>query len=269
MVNISQIDYFVLDRPEILNFIFHPRIEWENSNNKNNLEIKITDLQIPVEDNIFIGARFHHANPKSPTIIFFHGNGEIVADYDDIAPFYTKNAINFVPVDYRGYGRSTGTPTVTSMIRDCHIIFDFITKWLNKNNYSGPCIIMGRSLGSASALELAANYQDKINGLILESSFAYLIPLLKKIGVNIDRLNLNEKTGIKNVDKIKNFTKPTLILHAEFDQVIPFSEGEILFNACPSDNKKLVKISGANHNTIFPVGIDTYIKAVKNLVKQR
>lgn len=55
---------------------------------------------------------------NAPTLLFFHGNGEIVEDYDDIAQIYLKLGINFLPVDYRGYGRSTGSPTVTAMMRD-------------------------------------------------------------------------------------------------------------------------------------------------------
>ena len=51
------------------------------------------------------------ADPAAPSILFFHGNGEIVADYDDLGPLYNRMGINFLAADYRGYGRSTGRPT--------------------------------------------------------------------------------------------------------------------------------------------------------------
>ena len=63
-----------------------------------------------------IGGRFYAAGATAPTLLFFHGNGEIVADYEDLGPLYARQGLNFFPVDYRGYGRSTGTPTVTAMI---------------------------------------------------------------------------------------------------------------------------------------------------------
>ena len=77
-----------------------------------------------------VGGRFHMAEKSAPNILFFHGNGEMVADYDEMGPLYNRIGINFLPVDYRGYGRSTGQPTITAMMRDCHVIFDFAKKWL-------------------------------------------------------------------------------------------------------------------------------------------
>jgi hypothetical protein len=51
---------------------------------------------------------------EGPTLLFFHGNGEIVADYEDLGPLYASKGSVF-PMDYREHGRSTGTPTVTTM----------------------------------------------------------------------------------------------------------------------------------------------------------
>ena len=69
------------------------------------------DLLIPVEEDIRVGARFHIRDNTCPNILFFHGNGEIVSDYDDLGPMYNQLEINFLPVDYRGYGRSNGEPS--------------------------------------------------------------------------------------------------------------------------------------------------------------
>ncbi|MBW1813679.1 MAG: alpha/beta hydrolase, partial [Deltaproteobacteria bacterium] len=139
MKDISTIDYSALDQPEILMFLFHPRQEVGLYGNNSSAE----DFLIPVENDVEIGARFHMSKKSFHNVLFFHGNGEIVADYDDLGPVYNKMRLNFLPVDYRGYGRSTGSPTVTAMMRDCHLIFDYVTNWLDTNGYSGPLIIMG------------------------------------------------------------------------------------------------------------------------------
>ncbi|TFG92328.1 MAG: alpha/beta fold hydrolase, partial [Syntrophobacterales bacterium] len=152
MADIAKIDYRALDKPEIINFLFYPRRE-DGPSGSGGTDC---DIQIPVDEHVTIGARFHPARTAAPTILFFHGNGEIVADYDEMAPLYVQRGINFLPVDYRGYGRSTGTPTVTAMMRDCHTIFEYILNWLAEGGFTGPLVVMGRSLGSASALELAA-----------------------------------------------------------------------------------------------------------------
>jgi hypothetical protein len=171
-------------------------------------------------------------------------------------------------VDYRGYGRSTGKPTVSAMMQDCHVIFEFVQNWLRQNNYAGPILLMGRSLGSASVLELAAAWGDSTDGLIVESGFAYAAPLLQLLGIDLEALGFKEEKGFRNIDKIKNFVKPTLIIHAEFDHIIPFSEGEALYNASSSPDKSFLKIPGANHNDIFMRGLQEYLAAVKNIVEQ-
>ena len=264
MIDISKIDYSALDRSEVLLLLFHPRPEQGRAIQKTTAQ----DILIPVEENAVIGARFHMKEKSAQNILFFHGNGEIVADYDDLGAVYNKMGINFLAVDYRGYGRSTGKPTITNMMRDCHVIFDFTKNWLKENGYSGSFIIMGRSLGSASAIELAASYKDKIDGLIIESGFAYAGPLLQLLGINLEAIGFKESESIRNLNKIQRFEKPTLIIHAELDHIIPFSDGQALYNASYSPDKTMLKIPGANHNNIFQLGFAEYMGAVKNLANK-
>ena len=270
MKDISTIDYSMLDRPEVLMFLFHPRpeptVSAYQSTEPENRMIPPKDILIPVKEDIAIGARFHMADKSGGNLLFFHGNGEIVADYDELGAVYNRMGINFLAVDYRGYGRSGGKPTVTAMMQDCHIIFNFVRKWLQQNDYTGPILLMGRSLGSASVLELAAAYKNLIDGLIVESGFAYAGPLLTLLGIDFAALGFKEEKGFRNVDKIENFDKPTLIIHAEFDHIIPYSDGQTLHDACPSGNKKMLKIPGANHNDIFMRGMQEYLAAVKQIV---
>jgi fermentation-respiration switch protein FrsA (DUF1100 family) len=263
MAKFNNIDYSVLDRPEILMFLFHPRPEWGSPGPGPSSE----DMLIQVEDDVAVGGRFHLAGEEAPTILFFHGNGEIVADYDDIGALYLDKGINFFPVDYRGYGRSSGKPTITAMMRDCHVIFYYVRSWLKERGHTGPFIVMGRSLGSASALELSAHYGDQIAGLVIESGFAYAGPLLQLLGINMEALGIKEEQGFRNIDKISIFDKPTLIIHAEKDHIISFTEGEALYNASPARDKRLLKIPGANHNDIFLRGMKEYMEAVKGLVE--
>ena len=254
----AQPNYAILDRPEVLDRLFHPRPEWGGTDRGSGI-----DLDIPVTAEHTIGARWHLASTTAANLLFFHGNGEIVADYDELGPLYNTQGINLLAVDYRGYGRSSGEPSVAAMMADCHRILDYSREWLRNNSYTGPLILMGRSLGSASVLELAAAYPDRIQGLIIESGFAYAAPLLRLLGIEPEWLGFEETAGFANLDKIKNYHGPTLILHAEFDHIIPYSDSEALFAASPSHTKRHVKIPGANHNDIFLRGMDIYLDAVK------
>lgn len=243
-------------------FLFHPRAESDGLPR----DTPGLDVAIPVGKEVTIGARFHMSAQANANILFFHGNGEIVSDYDKLGPVYNQMGINFMPVDYRGYGRSGGTPTVSAMMQDCHTILAFTRKWLTDRGYRGPLIVMGRSLGSASALELAAGHCREIDALIIESGFALAGPLLDLLGIDARRLGFVEENGFGNIDKISRFDKPTLIIHAEYDHIIPFADGQALFDASAAARKQLLKIPGANHNDIFARGLSAYLAAVQDLV---
>lgn len=258
MTDASKTDYTKLDRPEILMYLFHPRPDWGPQRDN--------DIVIPIESKVDIGARFHLTGHTAPAILFFHGNGEIASDYDELGPVYNRLGIHFLAVDYRGYGRSTGSPSVTSMMRDCHQIFHFSRNWLKENGYQGRFFLMGRSLGSASVIELASSYPEMVDGLIVESGFAYTVPLLNLLGIDTRSIGFTESDGLDNLAKIRKFSKPLLIIHAEKDHIIPFSDGQALYDACRSSRKTILKIPQANHNDIFAHGFEQYMQAVEQFV---
>ncbi len=257
-------DYSHFDRPEILNYVFHPRRDYALSTSSDSIK----QLHFTVGDGVDIGAALHFKDKSAPVILFFHGNGEIVSDYDDLGRVFLEAGINFLPVDYRGYGRSTGTPTISAMMNDCHILFDHATTWLSENGFTGPLIVMGRSLGSASAIELAASLNTKIDALIIESGFAYIMPLIRLLGITTDYPGVTEENGPKNYEKIKMYTNPTLIIHAEYDHIIPFTDGVTLYENSEAVSKNMVEIKGADHNNIFYHGIHQYMRAIKDIASE-
>ncbi|MBA4396767.1 MAG: alpha/beta hydrolase [Syntrophus sp. (in: bacteria)] len=260
-MDISNNDYSAFDISEIIMFLFHPRPEWRMPMMGQGTESHM----IPVESDVAVGARFYLAAKSSPNILFFHGNGEIVADYEEVGLLFTQMGINFLPVDYRGYGQSTGRPTVTAMMQDAHVIFAYVRNWLKEREFTGRLCVMGRSLGSAPALDLAFHYPRFIDGLIIESGFAYISPLLRLIGVDPSHYGLSEEQGPRNLDKIRQWDKPLLVIHAEYDQIISYAEGLALYEASPAADKKLLMIPNATHNDIFFQGMNAYLQAVGDL----
>lgn len=263
MKDVSRINLAPFDRPEVLSNLFWPRQDDSASQVPGAI-----DLVIPVDNGERVGGRLYVKDRAAPSILFFHGNGEVVADYDDIAQLYLEAGLNFLPVDYRGYGRSSGCPTVTGMLRDCHYCFDFFSRYCSENGFTGKRFVMGRSLGSASALELADACRDDIAGIIIDSGFAYALPLLDLMGIDTAALGLTEEAGMRNIDKMQRFDKPTLIIHAQYDQIIPYSDAKALYEACPAKDKRLLMIPGADHNTIFFHGTGEYMYAVMQLCLQ-
>lgn len=252
-------DYSKLDQPAALRLIFHPRPERTAAAPPPNA----VDNGISVDEGVRLHSRFHLAGKDEPNILFFHGNGEIVSDYDPIGPYYTMAGMNFLAVDYRGYGRSGGTPTVSTMLEDSHRILETVKEWLSAAGHTGPLLVMGRSLGSAAALELAANHADDLAGMIIESGFATTLPLLMTLGVDVAGLGITEEDGFRNVRKISAFTKPTLFIHGQYDEIIPVNSAAILQAQSPARTKELQIVPGASHNSVIAQAGELYFTVIK------
>ncbi len=253
-------DLSIFDHPHVLQVMFYPRRDFPGSPSTSDASVHLVD----VGEDISIGCRFYRVGPNSPNVLYFHGNGEIASDYDPIAPQYNRRKINLFVADYRGYGISGGHPTATSMIRDAHKVFQGFKEILGETGMTGPFFLMGRSLGSASAIELALHYQGEASGLIVESGFADAVGLLSRFGVSVK--GAREEVGSFNLRKIRTISIPTLIIHSQYDHIIPVDEGIQLHNASGAEKKELVIIPNANHNDLMVVGMDQYFEAIKKFV---
>ncbi len=223
-------------------------------------------MDIEVEPGIIIGCRFFIQDLKAPNIIYFHGNGELAADYDEIGPMYNSAGMNLLVTDYRGYGWSDGTPSVTNMLADAEVLFKEIQNWLSYNKYAGKLFLMGRSLGSVAAIDLATRHKDDIKGLLLESGIANTIPLAKSLGIRVDEMGLTEEHGFNNLQKIEKVTIPTFILHGARDELIPADQAENLQSHCGAKAKEFIVIPGAEHNTMISTGGMLYFQTIKQFI---
>jgi hypothetical protein len=168
--------YEKLDQEVLLQHLFHP--EPSSAPMPDNCE----DIMIPTEDR----------------------NGEQGSDYTDIAEQFKKIlGISFLAAEYRGYGLATGTPTATSMMQDCQLILKRTLQWKEDNGYNGKLLIMGRSLGCASAIELVHTNPKQVDALLIDSGFAYTIPVLQAVGVDTEALNITESDCFNNLPKIQ------------------------------------------------------------------
>jgi len=238
-----------IDNPAISNSVFYPR--------KSSVP-KITDsntrvLQFQINIDITIGGFFYLNNTNLPTILLFHGNGEIAADYQYFLNFFFECGINLAVVDFRGYGFSSGEPIYSSLITDALPIYNEFYNWLIENDLNTSLFVLGRSLGSVCAAEIGAHNPESLNGIIFESGFASIYNLMTRLfrvsGSGITNETLSEYSNDIRIRKIK---KPVLIIHGTQDAIIPYDEGKLIYdNIVDEIEKKLVLIDGAGHNNIF------------------
>lgn len=251
------------DRPEIQYRLFFPRRDVASDSERP----RAFNRFVEVAEGISICCRCYPARQDGPNILYFHGNGEVAADYDYVAPVYAERGLNLFVADYRGYGGSGGSPTCTAMIKDAHPLFrDFMT-YIGENDLTGNLFVMGRSLGSAPAIELACHYQEEFRGLIVESGFASAVNQVARLGVEY-LFGDEVPVGFGNDLKIAGVKLPTLIIHGEWDEIIPASEGRALYELSGAAGKSCLFIPRAGHNDMMMVGLKAYMDAVEAFTRE-
>ncbi len=223
------------------------------------------DVMVPVAAGVEIGCRFHPGEPAGPNLLYFHGNGETVPDYDDIAPLFTRMGFNLLVADYRGYGFSGGEPSFPSMLQDAHAILAAFRDLLRQYGLAGPLFVMGRSMGGHSAVELAAHYPDALAGLMLESS----APMIGRLTESLEAAGRQaEATELeaRHLQKVRAIAIPVLQLHGEWDDLIPIARAVAFFDALTVPRKRLERIPRAGHNDILWAGMEQYLQAVRDFV---
>jgi fermentation-respiration switch protein FrsA (DUF1100 family) len=179
------------------------------------------------------------------TILYSHGNGENVSQLLGWADqMRTRFRCNVLVYDYAGYGKSEGKPTASGILDDGLAAKNFLIH--QKGIPSDQIIQYGFSLGGAVAIDLASKYDSK--ALIVESSFTSLGDMGRlKLPFFPAEFFLWEQ--LSSIDKIGNVRSPVFISHGRADQVIPFSQGERLFEAANEPKTFFVPPEGWDHHS--------------------
>jgi uncharacterized protein len=232
-----------------------------------------TDHMIEVDSTstprVAIAARHYLADPSWPTILYFHGNGEVASDHDGIAPFYRDIGLNLFVAEFRGYGDSTGAPTYATLVSDAHPVVAAFHHILDELGCSEVRYVMGRSLGANPALEVAANAAATPNGsfagLIIESGAGNIRRSLERTGL-LDT-EIGGQLAHAHERKIRSITLPALLIHGEIDILVPPATAEALRDLLVSTSPTLEVIPRAGHNDLLWVGRPQYFKAITTLVE--
>lgn len=260
-----ELDLSFLDEPRILGELFPLAYAYCMPPMQHELERARLDSYILVDDGVRLGCKLWVKDKHLPVILYFHGNGETVADYEWVAPLYLEQDINLFVVDYRGYGGSDGLPTFQNVLRDAKSAFLALEQLVERHGLSTSLFVMGRSIGSIPACEVALAYQDRLCGLIIESgaanNFRYRWAHHRPARDDV----LGDDGVFLNKVKLRSVTIPTLIIHGRRDSIVPYSEAEENYENSASTEKRLLALPGG-HNDLLELSLDDYFAAISEFV---
>ncbi len=222
------------------------------------------ELEFLINDDTRIVCHYFEAKTDSPVLLFFPAVTETAESFVPFANKYQKNGISIVYVSYRGFGKSSGTPSVSAIVEDSNSLVDKVIERLQEKGNTNPLFIMGQSLGSVFAIDATLNNTDKLKGIILNSSISSTREYLAALGIDSPINDIPEEEGFNTLKKIEEIKLPTIIFHGANDPLVKVADAESLQACCGARSKQFFVIPGGTHGDLITVGGDTYYETLKN-----
>jgi fermentation-respiration switch protein FrsA (DUF1100 family) len=243
----------------------YPKGHWESWNKTNDVSMEVSFHN--TKDQMLVGRYFeyqkiqqfiedHLSNSDHPnnttqnsttqgSILYCHGNGENISYLVDFALQLSCDLrCNVLIFDYAGYGKSEGKPTTKGILDDGRAA----RNWLAAHDGISceQVIVYGQSLGGSVAVDIAA--EDGAGGLIVESSFTSLGDMGRQLFPLLP-VNYLLRERLASVEKISNVTCPVFISHSKSDNVIPFLQGQQLFDNANEPKMFYIPPSGYDYHS--------------------
>lgn len=188
---------------------------------------------------------------RNTTVLYFHGNSGNISHRNYVIDICQRFNLNLLLVDYRGYGKSDGTPTPENIYRDGEIAYNYLLSQID----SSEIVVWGESLGGTVACHVASKYKPR--ALILLATFSSLDDMISR-SVNPAALAMGMQVTVNQFfhpmnseGYLQNIRCPVALMHSRNDQLIPYESSEILYRAIPHSRKILFTIDGGHATPVL------------------
>lgn len=188
------------------------------------------------------GGYFPPPTPERPVLLYFHGNAEAAAHNLPLADALRSRGFGVFLAEYRGYGGLGGSPSEEGLYADGEAA---LTELGRRGVPASRVVLVGRSLGSGVAVELATRH--RVEAVVLVSAYTSIVDMGRIVAGPLASLVVRDR--FDSLGRIARVSSPLVILHGARDDVVPVAMGRRLAAARP--DARFVEVPGATHND-FP-----------------
>lgn len=199
---------------------------------------------IETPDGEQLHAWYCRAEKPVASALFCHGNRGNLTISADIIPHLLAANLSVLFFDYRGYGKSSGTPSYEGVLDDAVTAARFHD---SLRPLDLPSILYGFSLGGAVAGQVIRRH--RFDALILQSTFSNLTAMARMLHPNVP-LHLLAGDLFDTLASVRKLQIPLLVMHGSEDESIPVEMAHELFDACTTP-KRIHIVEGGKHGDLY------------------
>lgn len=257
LVALSAVPPVVLS-PVLHLFLFHPRAD-----EAPDVEAIGERVAYAAEDGTRLSSWWVPAvGERRRTVVYFHGNGATASDCAAWAAHLSRRGSDVLLAEYRGYGRSEGSPSARGVELDGDAALRFVRDV--RGVPEREIVVHGQSLGGAVATHVLAGVGANVAGGVLESTFSSLHDMARAMfGVALTRV-VPDAYALDSAARAPSVRTRILQIHGDADEVIPYALGEALHRRLP-EGARFVRIAGGTHNLFDEASeraIDAFVREV-------
>ena len=220
------------------------------------------EVEFTADDGVRLVSWFLPPPEGGPTVVFFHGNAGNLSHRLDRLLFAREAGWGMLLLGYRGYGKSEGEPGEEGLYRDARAARGWLLS--QPGVAERRLVFFGESLGCAVALQLASEAPPA--ALILEAPFASLARMAGHVYPWLPTAWLL-RSRFDNLANARKVRSPALVVHGRRDEVVPFPQGQAVFEALAGP-KRIVPLD-CHHNDIPETGGEGYAETLRAFVKEQ
>lgn len=222
--------------------VYYPEIGRSLIGTPADVELPYETVEITTADGESLYGWYVPAPDATATVLFLHGNAGNISNRMGYLTMLYRLGYNTFIFDYRGYGKSSGTPTEEGTYRDAKAAWKYITQ--KKAIAPSNVVLFGESLGGAVASWLAV--REKPGLLVLASAFTSVPDMGAKLYPFLP-VRLLSRFEYNTLEQLKDVECPVFVAHSPQDEIVPFEHGQALYEAAPSP-KQFLELQGGHNN---------------------